>query len=91
MSEETEEKLDINHDGKISKVEVNIAEDKFKNRRRMAWLALYSMVVFTAILLSPLITDDRIKALDNVFGMFYIAMASVIGAYMGFTTWASKN
>jgi hypothetical protein len=49
------------------------------------------MVVFTAILLSPLITDDRIKALDNVFGMFYIAMASVIGAYMGFTTWASKN
>jgi hypothetical protein len=91
MSEETEEKLDIDHDGKISKVEVNIAEDKFKNRRRMAWLALYSMVVFTAILLSPLITDDRIKALDNVFGMFYIAMASVIGAYMGFTTWASKN
>ena len=91
MSEETKEKLDIDHDGKISKVEVNIAEDKFKNRRRMAWLALYSMVVFTAILLSPLITDDRIKALDNVFGMFYIAMASVIGAYMGFTTWASKN
>ena len=91
MSEETEEKLDIDHDDKISKVEVNIAEDKFKNRRRMAWLALYSMVVFTAILLSPLITDDRIKALDNVFGMFYIAMASVIGAYMGFTTWASKN
>jgi hypothetical protein len=91
MSEETEEKIDIDHDGKISKVEVNIAEDKFKNRRRMAWLALYSMVVFTAILLSPLITDDRIKALDNVFGMFYIAMASVIGAYMGFTTWASKN
>ena len=91
MSEETEEKIDIDHDGKISKVEVNIVEDKFKNRRRMAWLALYSMVVFTAILLSPLITDDRIKALDNVFGMFYIAMASVIGAYMGFTTWASKN
>lgn len=86
-----QENIDMDGNGKISKVEVNIAEDKFKNRRRMAWLAMFAMVGFTALLLSPYISDDRIKALDSVFSTFYIAMASVVGAYMGFTTWASKQ
>lgn len=86
-----QENIDMDGDGKVSKTEVNIAEDKFKNRRRMAWLAMYAMVGFTALLMSPYITDDRIKALDSVFSTFYIAMASVVGAYMGFTTWASKK
>jgi len=52
---------------------------------------MYAMVGFTALLMSPYIADDRIKALDSVFSTFYIAMASVVGAYMGFTTWASKK
>ena len=86
-----QDNIDMDGDGKISKVEVNIAENKFKNRRRMAWLAMCAMVGFTALLMSPYITDDRIKALDSVFSTFYIAMASVIGAYMGFTTWANKK
>lgn len=86
-----QENIDMDGDGKVSKVEANIAEDRFKNRRRMAWLAMYAMVSFTALLLSPYITNDRINALADVFSTFYIAMASVVGAYMGFTTWASKK
>ena len=64
---------------------------RWKNRRKMAWLAMVSMVSFTGILLTPFISDERIKSLDGVFDTFYLAMASVVGAYMGFTTWASKK
>ncbi len=64
---------------------------RWKNRRKMAWLAMASMVCFTGILLTPFITDERINSLAGVFDAFYFAMASVVGAYMGFTTWASRK
>ena len=56
----------------------------------MAWIALFAMIIFTAILLTPAISNDKITALNSVLSSFYFAMASVIGAYMGFTTWASR-
>jgi hypothetical protein len=90
MSNE-KEILDLNNDGRISKVEEKITEDKFKNRRRMAWLAMVSMAFYTAVLLTPVIEETRIKSLENILDMFYIAMASIVGAYMGFATWASKK
>lgn len=86
-----ETNIDINGDGKVTKVEEKITEDKFKNRRRMAWMAITSMAIYTAVLLTPLIEIARIKSLENILDMFYIAMASIVGAYMGFATWASKK
>ena len=91
MADNQEESLDMNGDGKITVIETKIATERFKNRRRMAWLAMLSMVGFTAVLMSPIISIEKIKALESVFSAFYFAMASVIGAYMGFTTWASKS
>lgn len=90
-TEIAEEPIDLDGDGKVSKTEMNVAETRFKNRRKMAWLAMFSMVIFTSLLLTPYIDIERIKVLDGVFGAFYLAMASVVGAYMGFTTWASKS
>ena len=86
-----ETNIDIDGDGKVSKVEEKITEDKFKNRRRMAWTAMICLAVYTAILFTPLIDSERIKSLENILDMFYIAMASIVGAYMGFATWASKK
>jgi hypothetical protein len=83
--------IDINGDGRVTKVEEKISEDKFKNRRRMAWMAITTMAVYTAVILTPLIDVERIKSLENILDMFYIAMASIVGAYMGFATWASKK
>ena len=91
MADNQEEILDMDGDGKISKTESNIATDRFKNRRRMAWLSMIAMVTFTAVLMSPVVGVEKIKALEGVFGAFYFAMASVVGAYMGFTTWANKS
>jgi len=89
--DEEKEQIDLNGDGKMSSVEIDITKNRFKNRRRMAWLAVWSMVIFTAIMMSNLVDIERIKAIDNVMEMFYIAMASIVGAYMGFTTWATKK
>jgi len=64
---------------------------RWKNRRRMAWISLSSMIVVTAILLFAPISIERIKVLSNTIEWFYFSMASIIGAYMGFTTWSSKK
>jgi len=91
MSNEEENEMDLNNDGKTTKLEMDISTTRFKNRRRMAWLAMWSMVATTVIMMTDFIDIERLKAIDNVIEMYYIAMASVVGAYMGFTTWASKS
>lgn len=64
------------------------SSDLWKNRRRMGYIALISMIVATAYAMSPWIELDRLKALESVITWFYTAMASIIASYMGFTTWA---
>ena len=64
---------------------------RWTNRRRMAWTALLSMIGITLALLFAPIAETRIRILAEPITWFYFAMASVIGAYMGFTTWASKR
>lgn len=91
MPEQHQDIVDIDNNGKLSKVEQTITEDRFKNRRRMAWVSMLSMVALTVILVSPIVTDQRIKSLENILDMVYLAMASIVGAYMGFATWAGKK
>lgn len=88
---EEKEQIDLNGDGNMSSVEIDITKNRFKNRRRMAWIAVWSMVACTTAMMTDFVDIERIKAIDNVIEMFYIAMASIVGAYMGFTTWATKK
>ena len=71
--------------------DIDLEKRKWSNRRRMAWLAFISMMLVTAALLFAPISEVRIKTLSEPITWFYFAMASIIGAYMGFTTWASKR
>jgi hypothetical protein len=64
------------------------SSDLWKNRRRMGYIALLSMIAVTAYAMSPWIELDKLKALESVITWFYTAMASIIASYMGFTTWA---
>ena len=50
-----------------------------------------SMIVFTIGLFAPIFTDSRINALADILGLFYIAQAGVVGAYMGGSAWMSKK
>lgn len=64
------------------------SSDLWKNRRRMGFIALVSMLLVTAYAMSPWMELDRLRALESVITWFYTAMASIIASYMGFTTWA---
>lgn len=60
--------------------------DRWKNRRRMAWLALLAGLSFPLLLLYT--ESDQ---LGSVAGAFYVFVSSVVGAYIGFATWDDNN
>jgi hypothetical protein len=50
-----------------------------------------SMVVFTVALFLPMLTVERLSALDNLLSMFYIAQAGVVATFFGSSAYMSKN
>lgn len=93
-------KYDIDGDGIVSDDDLEdmekIEEIERNNRkqsaqRRMAWVAIWSMIVFTIILFSPIVSDSRVNALADLLGLFYIAQAGVVGAFMGVSAWMSRK
>jgi len=62
---------------------------RWKNRRRMAWVSLVAMIIVTILLMFGPIPDSRLKILADPLTWFFFSMASIIGMYMGATTWAS--
>jgi hypothetical protein len=88
--------LDLDGDGVVSDQELKAAaaieaSEKMDAQRRMAWMAMGSMLVFTAAVFLPIFPDSRIKALSDLFGLFYIGQAGVVGAYMGMTAYMTKG
>jgi hypothetical protein len=76
----------------MSEENENTPEDlmhkRWRNRRRMAWVSLISMLVVT-ILAFFVIPESRLALLSDVITWFYFGMVSIIGSYMGFTTLSS--
>lgn len=64
---------------------------RWKHRRRMAYTALFSMLVVTAHAMGPWLSLERLDKLQDVISWFYFAMASIVGAYMGFATWSART
>jgi hypothetical protein len=83
---------DLNDD--LTKVEQMIAlenQDKKEDQlRQMAWVAMLSMVVFTAALFIPFIGIDRLDAIGNILQMFYIAQAGVVATFFGTSAWLNR-
>jgi hypothetical protein len=88
--------LDLDGDGVVSDAELAASEalakhEKADAQRQMAWTAMGSMIVFTLAVFLPIFPDARIKALSDLFGLFYIGQAGVVGAYMGMTAYMAKG
>ena len=88
--------LDLDGDGVVSDQELALAKvrdqhEKADAQRRMAWVAMGSMLVFTLMVFLPIFPDGRIKALSDLFGLFYIGQAGVVGAYMGMSAYMAKG
>lgn len=72
-------------------VEVEILGQRAHTQKKMAWIAMVSMLIFTTILFSPMLSDSRVSALADLLGLFFIAQAGIVGAYMGVTAWMSSS
>lgn len=81
-----------NEEVKEEKRQLELEKARWKNRRRMAWISLISIITVTATLLfTDIVSEEKIKVMSEIITWFYFACASVIGAYMGFTTWSAKK
>ena len=92
--------FDVDGDGTVTddemiKAQAMIdAENKDKKEdqlRRMAWVAMGSMVVFTLILFSPIVDNARIAALASLLQMFYVAQAGVVATFFGASAYVSGS
>ena len=92
--------FDFDGDGIVTDDEINkakeIREFEDKSRKHLAQLRLarYSLIaigIYTLLLFMPFIPDERIAQITKISDLFYISLCSVVGAYMGFTSWASRK
>jgi hypothetical protein len=60
---------------------------KNKNKRRMAWVSLISILIVTGLMMFA-VPIERLDKLSDVVTWFYMSMATVIGAYMGASVYA---
>lgn len=86
---------DTNGDGKISKsefeqVELENEDKKEDQQRRMAWIAMLSMLAFTGLLFTPLIDLERLRAISDLLSMFYIAQAGIVATFFGAQAYLNK-
>jgi|TARA_R110000822_G_scaffold262721_4_gene387081 Trk-type K+ transport system membrane component len=72
-------------------IEIENKDKKEDQLRQMAWVAMLSMVVFTVALFLPMLSVERLSALDNLLSMFYIAQAGVVATFFGSSAYMSKN
>ena len=68
--------------------------DRWKNRRKMAWVAFYAGVLFPLWLLIS-IPLGKYDALVSIAVPYLLFISSVVGAYIGFATvddkWQKPN
>jgi hypothetical protein len=100
VTEKQKQKYDQDGDGSVSKydimksrelLELDLQEEKATTQKRMAWWAMFFMAAFTLALFLPIVSVERVSALADLLGLFYIAQAGVVGAYMGVTAWMSTT
>jgi len=56
--------------------------DRWKNRRRMAWICMVAAIGFPVLVL---FTESR--ELGEIATPFYMFVSAVVGAYVGFASW----
>jgi hypothetical protein len=84
------EELDLNKDGVVDDKEQLAYERKAVNRRKMAWLSLVALIAsgFAVMFLVP---ESRLDQLNGLLEIYFISLASIVGAYVGISTWMTKK
>lgn len=62
---------------------------KRTQRKRMAWVALASMDIM-ALLAMLAVKESRLSVLSEMMTWFFLGMTSIVGAYVGFSSFEDK-
>ena len=84
---------DLNHDGVVDVSELAAVDqhNKIEIQTRITVASFICMVITAAILISGLIPEQRITALNPLLSTLMIAFSGIIGDYFGMTGWMSKK
>jgi hypothetical protein len=65
--------------------ETKLEHIRWKNRRRMAWIALFYMMIKTLLILF-VVDAERLAVLTEPLTWSYFCASAIVGAYMGAAT-----
>ena len=94
------EQFDLDGDGVVSDselhrsqtmLELELREEKADSQRRMAWVAVISMIGYALLPLMPFVPDSRLATLASLSDMLFLSQASIVGLYFGATAYMNKK
>lgn len=100
MGKEILKMIDSDNNGITSEDEISSAEkiqaleDRIKKseaQEKMAWVSLIGILIFTAFLFMPFVSIEKVAAVGEFIGMFYISLAGILAAYMGTQAWTIRK
>lgn len=78
--------VDRSKEAKLSK---KATEDLWSSRRKMAWVSLTAIIVPTIYILLTVTDPSLMDKTGTLMSWYYLALASIVGAYFGFKAWAT--
>ena len=93
-------KFDLDNDGTVTDeeiahakdmLELELREEKADAQKRMAWVAVASMVCFALLPLVPWIPESRLTFLASLSDMLFLSQASIVGFYFGAQAYMAKK
>ncbi len=100
MGKEILEMLDCDKNGVASEEEISSATKiqelqerirKSEAQEKMAWISLIGILIFTGLLFTPFVSIEKVTAIGEFIGMFYISLAGILAAYMGTQAWTMRK
>ena len=92
--------FDLDNDGVItddevkttqSMIDIGLREEKAEAQRKMAWVAVLSMVAFMLLPIMPFVPDNRLETLASLSDMLFLSQASIVGFYFGATAYMNRK
>ena len=72
-------------------IELDLREEKQDSQRRIAWVAMSSMVAYSLLPLMPFVPEARLDTLSSLSDILFLSQASIIGLYFGATAYMSRK
>lgn len=82
---ETPQATDTNFD---TECPPEMKDELWKSRRRMAWVSLWAIIIPTCYVILRINNVDVLNQIADLMSWYYLALASIVGAYFGFKSWA---